>query len=84
MLLDRTAPGVGALDPVAAFAGSTRIGAGWVTTTLRGREVTWHNGASGGFRSWVGLDRAASTGVAVLSAAAASVDGVGFRLLASP
>lgn len=83
-LLDGTAPGVAALEPVAAFAGGTRIGAGWVTTTLRGREVTWHNGGSGGFRSWIGLDRAADTGVAVLSATAASVDGVGFRLLASP
>lgn len=83
-LLDATAPGVAALDPVARFAGGTRIGAGWITTTAGGREVTWHNGASGGFRSWVGLDRAADTGVAVLSATAASVDGVGFRLLASP
>ncbi|WP_053202641.1 serine hydrolase domain-containing protein [Jiangella muralis] len=83
-LLDGTAPGAAALEPVARFAGGTRIGAGWVITTLRGREVTWHNGASGGFRSWIGLDRAADTGVAVLSATAASVDGIGFRLLASP
>ncbi|RIQ20423.1 serine hydrolase, partial [Jiangella rhizosphaerae] len=83
-LLDGTAPGVAALDPVARFGGRTRIGAGWVTTTLPGREVTWHNGASGGFRSWVGLDRAADTGVAVLSATAAAVDGAGLQLLASP
>lgn len=83
-LLDGTAPGLAALEPVARFAGRTRVGAGWVVTTLRGRELTWHNGASGGFRAWIGLDRGADTGVAVLSAAAVTVDGAGFRLLASP
>ncbi|PZF84272.1 serine hydrolase domain-containing protein [Jiangella anatolica] len=83
-LLDGTAPGMAALDPVTRFGAGTRIGAGWVTTTVRGRSVTWHNGATGGFRSWIGLDRAADTGVAILSATAASVDGPGFGLLSSP
>ncbi|SDU73294.1 serine hydrolase domain-containing protein [Jiangella alkaliphila] len=83
-LLDGTAPGVAALEPVARFGTGARIGAGWLTTKLRGREITWHNGGSGGFRSWVGLDRAADAGVAVLSATAVSVDGAGFRLLTPP
>ncbi|GAA5067164.1 CubicO group peptidase (beta-lactamase class C family) [Thermocatellispora tengchongensis] len=80
-LLDGSAPGVAALDPVAPFAGRSRIGAGWITTSLNGRDITWHNGGSGGFRSWLGLDRAAGTGVVVLSATSASVDRHGFRLL---
>ncbi|MFF2317597.1 serine hydrolase domain-containing protein [Arthrobacter sp. NPDC058097] len=82
-LLDGLAPGLAALDPVANFAGpAARIGAGWMTLNAKGREVTWHNGGTGGFRSWVGLDRKAGTGVVLLTATAASVDRHGFRLLA--
>lgn len=80
-LLTGSAPGTGALDPVAPFGGSTSIGAGWVITILGGREITWHNGGSGGFRSWLGLDRAAGTAVVILSATSASVDRHGFALL---
>lgn len=81
-LLDGSAPGLAALDPVANFAGpAARIGAAWMTLEVKGRAVTWHNGGTGGFRSWFGLDREAGTAVVVLSATAASVDRQGFRLL---
>lgn len=83
-LLDGSAPGIGALDPVAPFGGGTRIGAGWVTTQLKDRSITWHNGGSGGFRSWLGIDRAAGTGVVILTATFASVDRHGFALLRDP
>ena len=49
---------------------------------VHGRSITWHNGGSGGFRSWLGVDRDAGTGAVVLSAISASVDRAGFRLLA--
>lgn len=82
-LLDGSAPGVAALDPVAEFAGrSVRIGAAWITLVHKGRLVTWHNGGTGGFRTWLGLDRAAGTAVVLLSATSASVDRHGFSLLA--
>jgi CubicO group peptidase (beta-lactamase class C family) len=82
-LLDGTAPGVAALDPAAPFGtGGARIGAAWITIELNGRPITWHNGGTGGFRSWLGLDREAATGVVILSANAASVDRHGFALLA--
>ncbi|MGN7251867.1 serine hydrolase domain-containing protein [Arthrobacter sp. SAFR-014] len=82
-LLEGSAPGLAALDPVANFAGpAARIGAGWMTLEVKGRAVTWHNGGTGGFRSWVGLDRKAGTGVVLLTAKAAPVDRHGFRLLA--
>ena len=82
-LLNGSAPGLGALDPVANFAGpAARIGAGWMTLEVKGRAVTWHNGGTGGFRSWVGLDRKAGTGVVLLTATAAPVDRHGFRFLA--
>lgn len=81
-LLDGTAPGIGALDPVAPLGSGARIGAAWVTVTVKGRTVTWHNGGTGGFRSWLGLDRRAGTGVVILSAMSSSVDREGFALLA--
>ncbi|MEU0067785.1 hypothetical protein ABZ085_31975, partial [Streptomyces albidoflavus] len=76
------AAGVGALDPVAPFGAGARIGAAWITVEIDGRPVTWHNGGTGGFRSWLGLDRARGTGLVVLSATAAPVDRQGFALLA--
>lgn len=81
-LLDGSAPGRSALDPVADFAGrAARIGAAWLTTDTGGRRITWHNGGTGGFSSWIGLDRAAGAAVVLLSATAASVDRQGFGLL---
>lgn len=81
-LLNGSAPGLAALEPVVDFAGpAARIGAAWLTIDVRGRAVTWHNGQSGGFSSWMGLDRAAGAGVVLLSATAATVDRHGFKLL---
>ena len=80
-LLDERAPGVAALDPVRTFSGAARIGAAWLTLPFRGREITWHNGGTGGFRSWLGLDRKAGTAAIILSATSASVDRAGFLLL---
>ena len=81
-LLDGSAPGIAALDPVAPLAGpAVRIGAAWITIDRHGRQVTWHNGGTGGFRSWIGVDRAAGTGVVVLTATARSVDRAGMSML---
>lgn len=81
-LLDGSAPGIRALDPVERFAGpAVRIGAAWLTTEVRGREITWHNGGTGGWRSYVGLDRAAGRAVVVVRATTRSVDRIGMDLL---
>ncbi|MDQ0820905.1 CubicO group peptidase (beta-lactamase class C family) [Arthrobacter sp. V4I6] len=81
-LLDGSAPGLSALDPVADFAGpAARIGAAWITLEVKRRRITWHNGATGGFRSWIGLDREAGAGVVLLSASSQPVDRHGFALL---
>ncbi|TDC10993.1 class A beta-lactamase-related serine hydrolase [Nonomuraea longispora] len=80
-LLDGSAPGTHALDPIAPFGKGAHIGAGWITITVKGRPVTWHNGGTGGFRSWAGLDRDTATGAVVLSATSASVDRHGLLLL---
>jgi CubicO group peptidase (beta-lactamase class C family) len=80
-LLDGSAPGITALDPIAPFGKGARIGAGWITIAVEGRQIAWHNGGTGGFRSWVGLDRDTGTGAVVLSATSASVDRYGFLML---
>ncbi|WP_051300474.1 MULTISPECIES: serine hydrolase domain-containing protein [Actinomadura] len=80
-LLDGSAPGTTALDPIAPFGKGAHIGAGWITVTVKGRRITWHNGGTGGFRSWVGVDRETATGAVVLSANSASVDRYGSQLL---
>lgn len=81
-MLDRTVPGAEALEPVAPFVGGMRVGAGWLTGPLLRRTVTWHNGGTGGFRSFVGVDREHGVGVAVVSASTRSVDGAAARVLA--
>ena len=83
-LIDRTAPGLAAIAASHDFAPGVRIGAGWLTIESHGRQVTWHNGGTGGFRSWMGLDREAGTAVVLLTATAASVDRHGFALLRVP
>lgn len=80
-VLDETVRGVSALDPVAELSSRAGIGAGWITLTYKNRVITWHNGSTGGFSSWMGVDRDAGTGVVVLSAVHGSVDRLGFRLL---
>jgi hypothetical protein len=58
----------------------TTIGLGWIIMLAHDREIAWHNGGTGGFRSFVGYDPDARTGVVVLSNAG-GVDDIGFHLL---
>lgn len=81
-VLDGTAPGVEATDPQQAFD-DDQIGWGWITSeTDDGATVVWHNGGTGGFASYLGVDRERGTAVVVLSATSASVTADGSRLLA--
>ncbi len=80
-VLDGTAQGLSALEPVSQFTPRVGIGAGWITLKFRGRTITWHNGRTGGFSSWIGLDREAGVGAVVLAAGHGPVDRQGFRVL---
>jgi CubicO group peptidase (beta-lactamase class C family) len=59
------------------------VGLGWLIAHPPGPAgpVLWHNGGTGGFRSFVAFDRGAGTAVVVLSNTARSVDRLGLRLL---
>ena len=60
-----------------------RIGLGWVIRSGHGRELHWHNGGTGGYRSFLGFDLESQTGVVVLSNSGDGVDDLGFHLLDS-
>ncbi|MCP4147490.1 MAG: beta-lactamase family protein [bacterium] len=54
-------------EPVAGINFSGEIGLGWFTDVLTdGQRVVNHNGATSGYTSYVGFNKAASTGVIVL------------------
>lgn len=79
--MNGTAPGADAATPRFARSGDRRIGYGWFTDRHGDREITWHNGGTGGFSTYAGFDRAAGRGVVVLSNTNRPVDAVGLRLL---
>lgn len=59
------------------------VGLAWHILTRDGHEIVWHNGGTGGFRSFVGFERKTGMGVVVLSNAEtpAGVDDIGQHLL---
>jgi len=64
----------------AAGAGGM-IGLGWHIADLFGTTVTWHNGGTGGFRTFIGIDQAHQRGIIVLTNSTISPDDIGFHLL---
>lgn len=80
-MLDGTAPGATAATPRFDSGDDERIGYGWFTDSVAGREITWHNGGTGGHRAFAAFDAAAGTGVVVLGNTDQPVDDIGRQLL---
>jgi D-alanyl-D-alanine-carboxypeptidase/D-alanyl-D-alanine-endopeptidase len=57
------------------------IGLGWHIRTAGDHEVIWHNGGTGGYRSFAGFVRETGTGVVVLTNTNMSADDIGLHLL---
>jgi CubicO group peptidase (beta-lactamase class C family) len=56
-----------AIDP-RADVGASRIGFAWLTSTPpSGRPFTWHNGGTGGYRTFIGFTQSAKAGIVVLT-----------------
>lgn len=72
-----------ALEPRHEYDGGDRIGMHWITSPLPGtdRSMVWHNGGTGGYRSFIALDRDRGRAVVVLSDVASDVDDLGADLL---
>jgi hypothetical protein len=77
------APAMKAMLEVRRPAGQAKIGLGWLVISPDGGEIAWHNGGTGGFRSFVGYDPQKRIGVVVLSNAStpSGVDDIGLHLL---
>ncbi len=60
---------------------SMRIGLGWNIIALRDGEMIWHNGMSGGCRSFCGFIPSKKIGVVVLSNSRFDIDAFGLHLL---
>ena len=60
---------------------ATQIGLAWHVTKRFGSELTWHNGATGGYHSYIGLNKQKSRAVVVLANSSSSIDDIGQHLL---
>ena len=54
---------------------------GWLVRHRGGQSVVWHNGGTGGYRSWMGFDPNARRAAIVLANSQHGADDLGFRLL---
>ncbi len=61
--------------------GGMRVGLGWHIANGRDGDVIWHNGGTGGYRSFAGFVKETGTGVVVMTNSTESVDDIGFHLL---
>lgn len=58
------------------------IGLGW--HFANNNTITWHNGGTGGFRTFTGFLNNSNRGVVVLTNSVSSVDAIGMKLLDAP
>ena len=73
------------MEPRARISRPLEVGLGWhILDRKGGARWWWHNGGTGGFRSFVGFDPAAHRAVAVLANDPRSVDPLGKLLLEPP
>lgn len=60
---------------------SPMVGLGWHITAADKSEIIWHNGGTGGYRTFAGFIRGGDKGVVVLTNSTASADDIGMHLL---
>jgi CubicO group peptidase (beta-lactamase class C family) len=70
-------------QPIGIFGEKMEIGYAWIIQedTTTGQKMIWHNGGTGGFRSFLGFYENSGMGIVVLSNSAQSVDLVGVKIL---
>jgi CubicO group peptidase (beta-lactamase class C family) len=74
------AAGLGARRSLGS-SGADSIGLAWILMRADGRPVAWHNGGTGGYRSFLGIDRGRRRAVVVLTNTSRSVDDLGMMLI---
>ena len=82
-------PERGALQRAMAFAhqerapaGNMKIGLNWLITHAGTDTIVWHNGGTGGYRTFIGFEPSRKTGIIVMTnTTGAGADDIGFHLL---
>lgn len=59
------------------------IALAWHVSHVFENDITWHNGGTGGYHSFIGFDKKRRRGVVVLSNSSSSIDDIGLHLLDS-
>jgi CubicO group peptidase (beta-lactamase class C family) len=57
------------------------IAMNWIIRRVGDREIVWHNGGTGGYRTWMGFDKSARTAAVVLTNSAIGNDDLGVTLV---
>jgi CubicO group peptidase (beta-lactamase class C family) len=72
-----------ARSPRERIDAQTQIGLTWFTQRTGDHDIVWHDGGTGGFSSFIGLDEARETAIVVLSNSATleGVNDIGFHML---
>lgn len=60
---------------------SPQIGLAWNITPLDEMEIVWHDGETGGYRSFIGFQKNGNKGVVVLTNSNADINDIGMHLL---
>jgi CubicO group peptidase (beta-lactamase class C family) len=84
-------PERGAVQRAMAFAHQERapadnmsIGLNWIIAHAGSDTIIWHNGGTGGYRTWIGFDPSRKTGVVVMTnSGGTGADDIGFHILNS-
>jgi len=65
----------------AAGSPDMSIGLAWHIRHADGRDIVWHNGGTGGYRTWLGFDKGRRVAAIVLTNSSLSNDDLGFALV---
>jgi CubicO group peptidase (beta-lactamase class C family) len=57
------------------------VALGWHSFNRHGRQILWHNGQTGGFKSFLGLDKEKKRAIVILANGGNPVDDIGFHAL---
>jgi len=68
-------------EPRRPAGDNNEVGLNWHILSIGDDRIVWHNGGTGGYRTFIGFDPAREVGVVVLTNSNEGADDIGFHLL---
>lgn len=68
-------------QPLAHADGNMKIGMGWHLFSRKDKTYAWHNGGTGGYRSFVGVDRQGGRAMVILASTNTDLDALALHVL---